>query len=281
MKAARCLYCAELMQPEASVCKHCGRPRAGLSVENVLRRFERGQYRTPARILAAVCVVAVLGFVLIKHRPPAEEKAPTADEQEAANAAEEQRAKELADQQQAAEDWKSPEREAERREKAIETMRALFVTFSPAERRKTIDRACATGAPCDEIQIQGVIRAAADVRERNALDAAAVRARAAWTASVAAATRKQQAAAAAAERAAPAMARAKAAEDLDRALLDQHLNPDGVTADGMTLRIQIWSCSRQFLDDLAHEGDMLRRLRDLGFKQIACSNGLVNGSLDL
>jgi hypothetical protein len=74
-------------------------------------------------------------------------------------------------------------------------------------------------------------------------------------------------------------ARRTFASTYETVLLDRHMNPDGVTADGKSLRIRGWFCTRQFIYDF--QKTTAETARALGFTKVDCNSGLEDWSVDL
>jgi hypothetical protein len=77
-------------------------------------------------------------------------------------------------------------------------------------------------------------------------------------------------------------ARVAFARAYEKQLLDEHLNPDAVTAVDTTLKVRAWFCTRQFLHDFQN-GPIAKQAKAIGFKRLECSSpgGLVTGQADL
>jgi hypothetical protein len=74
-------------------------------------------------------------------------------------------------------------------------------------------------------------------------------------------------------------ARKEFASTYETLLLEKHMNPDGVSAEGKTLRVRGWFCSRQFIYDFQKStGDIAK---GLGFTKVDCNSGLEDWSVDL
>jgi hypothetical protein len=61
------------------------------------------------------------------------------------------------------------------------------------------------------------------------------------------------------------------AAEYDTALLARHMNPDSVTANGTTLHVEGWFCTRQFMFDFSRGGDSARA-KAVGFTRIECAS---------
>lgn len=143
--------------------------------------------------------------------------------------------------------------------------------MTAGERERALRRRCALGCTPDD----AAVRAAATEEERKQLAALAARLDAANQA-------KREAAARAQEAAQNEAAREQFAALYDRALLDNHMNPDGVDATGpgkTTLRVRGWFCTRQFMDDFRRT--TAATATAAGFKRVECTSSFEHWWADL
>jgi hypothetical protein len=192
-------------------------------------------------------------------------------------------------------------REAERkaREKAAqEATRANFLAtlrgMTPAKRLSEMVRVCSPGGECNQDRLTMLTDAAGSDAEKKALSAKSaslVTEYQRWEASEQKKAERQAAVdeqklerqAAADEQKFQIQGRVEFAEQYETALLNQHMNPDGVSATGpgkTTLTVRGWFCNRQFLFDF-QKGPLYRAARDEGFKQLQCISALEVGTLPL
>lgn len=62
-------------------------------------------------------------------------------------------------------------------------------------------------------------------------------------------------------------------------LLETHMNPDSVSADGKTLRVRGWFCTRQFIYDFQKSSGEVAK--GLGFTKVDCNSGIEDWWVDL
>lgn len=131
------------------------------------------------------------------------------------------------------------------RRRFIEKRTNEYAAMSATERSQAMREACGADG-CDPDRVEAIL-AASSGPERA----------------------KLQAMVDAGERRGALASRKALAYELDRDLLDRHLNPDGVRVDGTTLSVNGWFCSRQFLHDMESSG-WTTRAKLVGFTKLDC-----------
>ncbi len=164
--------------------------------------------------------------------------------------------------------------EKEKRELAErENEKAMYVTeyrgMTAAKRLSTVSLLCDRNSGCSYPRTDYLIESAANDSEAAQLKRAIAQAEKAYEAN-----RKVKAAA-------DAVATRKSyAAAYDESLLARHLNPDCVSAEGKTLHIQGWFCTRQFMHDFQNGIDATTA-KAVGFTKVHCSSGVDNWTADL
>lgn len=157
-------------------------------------------------------------------------------------------------------------RETQRRQAQDEAERARFQAMTPGGRVQAIKDLCKD--TCSQTRVHLILEAAANPTERSRLKTLAEAEEARVASEEARRARKEGAG-----------ARAAFAELYETQLLENHMNPDGVSANGTTLVIRGWFCSRQYTYDI--QSGLSDQARRLGFKRIECDNALGSWWLDL
>jgi hypothetical protein len=157
------------------------------------------------------------------------------------------------------------DRAAREREQRVATIAEQYRAASPAKRMAAVRDECSDRGSCDPLVLTGIAEAAANDGERKALEA--------YSAKV----RKEHALKAGVPE------RELFARTYEKALLEERLNPDGVSATGQyktTLVVRGWFCTRQFLYDF-EKGTIGQQARAAGFTQVECASAVQGWKQEL
>lgn len=223
------------------------------------------------KILALVCgglfLVALpilFGDTMCSRQPSTVDRMLAEDQQQREQAAREEAARRKREAAEQAE-REAADRAAREREQRVAAVAEQYRSASPAKRMAAVRDECSDRGGCDPLVLTGIAEAAANDGERKALEA--------YSAKV----RKEHALKAGVPE------RELFARMYEKAMLDQGLNPEKVTATGKyktTLTVRIWLCSRQFLYDF-EKGTIGQQARAAGFTQVECAGGLEGWKQEL
>ena len=206
----------------------------------------------------------LFGDTMCSRQPSTVDRMLAEDQQQREQAAREEAARRKREAAEQAE-REAADRAAREREQRVAAVAEQYRSASPAKRMAAVRDECSDRGGCDPLVLTGIAEAAANDGERKALEA--------YSAKV----RKEHALKAGVPE------RELFARMYEKALLDQGLNPEKVTATGKyktTLTVRIWLCSRQFLYDF-EKGTIGQQARAAGFTQVECAGGLEGWKQEL